>query len=254
MKLLRFFSAVLLLAAGARAHALPKYGPSVAPLSARTNVEYFQKNPAADYWALSPYYIHQETPTACSAANIVMLLNAARVGTPLGSDEELITFKNFLERFADKGYRRAVTSMTAAMAIGSHQLANRNLARILLDAARKLKIKDGNPSVEFIPLDQKDLPAGKKRFIRDLEENERSANDFIFFSFMQDKVTGDPDGDSHVGTVAAFDAEKRLVLVLDTDRKFYEPYWTPVDTLFAAISDPASDGRREAGWIRFKVR
>ena len=66
-----------------------KYGPEAALLS--RSHEYIQKNPAPDYWALSPYYVGQQTDSACSLAVATMIVNAARAAEKLKASEELVT-------------------------------------------------------------------------------------------------------------------------------------------------------------------
>jgi hypothetical protein len=230
---------------------LPKYGPDAVPLSARTNVEYFQKNPAPDYWTLSPYYIPQLTKTGCSAANLSMILNAARVGMKLTADDKLVTFNGLTEKYASDPYSSAIQGKTPPT---DGVFANRNLAKVLKEAAEKLKLPSGKLKVDFHEVDQKKPGREYKSFVSDLKKNEKSANDYMFFSFVQGKVTGDPEGEAHVATVAAYDAKKDLVLVMDPDREWYEPYWTPSKKLFEAISNPASDSEKRVGWIYFTVR
>ena len=228
----------------------PKYGPKAEPLSSMTNLPYFQKNQAADYWKLSAYYLPQETPRGCSAANLAMILNAARVGTMLNSDEELITFKTFTEKLADISYKEAIEGKSVTI---GENFSNKNLTRILNEAAAKLNLGT-KPHAEFFMVNQKDLKKSLASFKEALKENEKSADDFIFFSFIQGKITGDPDGGAHVATVAAYDEKNNLVLVMDPDRQWYEPYWTSADNLFEAIRDPKSDSRKEAGWIHFHTK
>lgn len=241
---------IAFLALSTAVFAAPKYGPDATPLSTNSNKTYFQKKPAADFWALIPYYIPQETGPGCSAANIAMILNAARVGLPLSSDDELITFKNLVDKYAEKKYARAIKGNVPPMGT---LFANTNLAKVLKSAADKLKITNPATSVAFAEVDQKNLKASRERFIEALKQNEKSANDFIFFSFVQGKATGDPEGGAHVATVGAYDEDKNLVLVLDPDRKYYEPYWISADKLFEAISDPKSDSEKKTGWIYFKT-
>lgn len=228
----------------------PKYGPEAVPLSAKTNTVYFKKNDASDYWTLAPYYIPQETGRGCSTANLSMILNAARVGMKLSSDDELVSFKNLLEKYADESYAKAIKGDIGA---GTY-FSNRNLAKVLKSAADKLNIGGGNSKAEFYEINQQGLEKAYKDFVSALKVNEKSSNDFIFFSFVQGKVTGDPEGGAHVATIAAYDVKKDLVLVMDPDRKYYEPYWTPSKALFAAIKDPKSDSEQRAGWIHFIVR
>src|SRR4051812_38979918 len=89
--------------------ALPKYGPNAVPLSKRSNVEYFQKNPAPDFWALVPYYLGQSSGQQCSAANLVMILNAARKDQVLTSADELVTLNSLFEKYTDEQYKKFMT-------------------------------------------------------------------------------------------------------------------------------------------------
>src|SRR5262245_27436964 len=48
---------------------------------------YLRASEARDYWALSPYYVPQETNSGCSLATGAMVVNALRGLPPLASDE-----------------------------------------------------------------------------------------------------------------------------------------------------------------------
>jgi hypothetical protein len=102
-------------------------------------------------------------------------------------------------------------------------------------------------------VDLKDKERSRKEFFAALEANEKSSDDFIFFSFMQGALTGDPEGGAHVATVAGYDSKNKLVLVMDSDREWYEPYWAPRDVLFDSIADPKSDSKHP-GWIQAKIK
>lgn len=229
----------------------PKYGPDATPLSAMSNGDYFRNNRAPDYWTLAPYYVPQVTERGCSAANLSMVLNAARVGMQLTAGDRLVTFQSLLEKYVDENYRKAVLGKTL---FPGTNFSNQNLTRLLNEAARKLNVPNARPRAEFFGIDQADRAEGRRRLREALERNEKSADDYILFSFVQGTVTGDPEGGAHVATVGAYDAKKNLVLVMDPDREWYEPYWTPLDKLFDAVADPKSDSRKEAGWIYFKIR
>jgi hypothetical protein len=234
----------------------PKYGPDAKPLSAQTHSAYFRENPATDFWRLIPYYIPQSTPSGCSAANMTLLLNAARSHGPLTADDKLLTFESFARDYAgDADYTKAILGGKKALLtlMTKKPLANANLAKVLGNAARKLGISS-SPAVQLRVIDQADRVRARADFEKALAENEKSSGDFIFFSYMQGRITGDPEGGAHVATVAAYDAKTKSVLVLDPDREWYEPYWTSVDALFEAIADPASDSRKESGWMVFRAR
>jgi hypothetical protein len=203
-----------------------------------------------------PYYIPQETPTGCSAANITMILNAARskkasLKADWKSDEKLLTFQSFAKDFTgDSKYSRAILGK---FFIPGKQFANSNLARVIENASKKMGLHTQGASVVFHEIDFNNKAEGKKRFLAALLENEKTDQDFLFFSYIQGKVTGDPEGGAHVATVGAYDQKTQSVLIFDSDREWYEPYWTSVDTLFEAIADPASDSEKRVGWIRYQL-
>lgn len=249
---------VLLCKSGDFAHAATKYGAFAEPLSARTHDAYFKKKPAPDFWALIPYYTGQTSGQQCSAASLVMVLNAMRVGKPLTADEPLITIVTFLEKYVDAPYRKFMTlnlstmDILAAIARGEMDrsvIGSKNLARILGFAIEKLELKKPETRVELVLIDRANIEKSRRAFHEALIKNEKSARDFIVLSsFVQGTLTSDPEGPPHVAPIGAYDAEKRSVLILDPDREWYEPYWVSEDKVFEAIVDPRSD-HANPGWI-----
>ena len=65
-----------------------RFGPNAIPIQQTTG--YLRTHRAPDYWAISPFYIPQDTDSACSAASIAILLNALR-GLPARADVDLVT-------------------------------------------------------------------------------------------------------------------------------------------------------------------
>lgn len=228
----------------------PKYGPNAQPLSKKTNLEYFQKNPAPDFWALIPHYRGQPTAKACGATNLTLITNAAREAFGnLSSDDKLLSVEDYVKKYTDKAYEETILGSK----FDRTNVTNKNMARLIAQGFEKLKLSTAATKAEVHDIDLKDLPGSKKKFVEALKENEKSADDFIFFSFIQGKLTGDPEGGAHVATIAGFDAKKNLVLIMDPDREWYEPYWSPVDAVFDSISDPKSDGLHP-GWIHVRLR
>ena len=56
--------------------------------------------------------------------------------------------------------------------------------------------------------------------------------------FNQGAVTGDWDG-PHISPIGAYDAKTDRVLIMDVDRDWYVPYWTPTKVLLNALVKPA---------------
>jgi hypothetical protein len=241
---------VLALVAGS-ATAAPKYGPKAEPLSRRTNVEYFQKNAAPDFWALMPHYVGQPAPRACGATNLTWIVNAALAMKGMTSDQKNFSVESFVKQKTDKPYEAAV--LGTGPKFDRSNVTNRNMARVLAKALADLKIRSGADTTEVVDVDLKDLPASKAKFIQALKDNEKSADDFIVISFIQGTLTGDPEGGAHVATIGGYDEKKQMALIMDPDREWYEPYWSPVDAVFDSVRDPKSDGLAP-GWIHVRVK
>jgi len=73
---------------------------------------------------------------------------------------------------------------------------------------------------------------------RALAANEASERDLILIYFNQGVLTGDWDG-PHISPIGAYDQRARQVLVMDVDREWYVPYWSPDEKLMDALLKPA---------------
>lgn len=249
---MKFQKVLILLLLTVPVQAGPKYGPNAIPLSLKTNQEYFKKNDASDFWALIPYYVPQETGSGCSAAAFTTVLNAARSVKSLTSDDPLVTFRSLAEKHTDDRYKKTIlggfnkeTFDRSNVAIAKHHEA-------LSLAVKNLGLQTPSTKIELNVVDPKNPAKSKKTFHDALVKNEKSADDFMIINFLQGDLTGDPEGPGHVAVIAAYDAKKKLVLVLDPDREWYEPYWAPEDKVFDSVANPRSDPR--PGWIYYRAR
>ena len=76
---------------------------------------------------------------------------------------------------------------------------------------------------------------------------------FLILNYTQGILTGDPEGMvGHIAAIGGYDVKRKLVLILDPDRQWYEPYWSPEDKVFEALADSRSDAA--PGYIYFKIR
>jgi hypothetical protein len=227
----RFLSTTLMLLAGLwvePAIALkdkPKLGPEAVPITQQA--EYLRTAPAPDYWKLSPFYVPQQTSSACSLASLVMALNALR-GLPARSDERLVTQPALLKKVAQAAWTKQVADGGSGVTFdGLVALVRKSLARFQLH----------DYGVEIIrPAD--DRPETLARLRQALADNEASDRDVILVYFNQGVVTGDWDG-PHVSPIGAYDAHTGQVLILDVDREWYVPYWTADTQLLKAMRRPA---------------
>ncbi|MBK9294550.1 MAG: hypothetical protein IPM57_08910 [Oligoflexia bacterium] len=245
MKVLLFF--ISLLAFGA-----PKYGINATPLSKKN--DFIRKSPAPDYWMLSPYYVGQDNDSSCSAATLVTLLNGVRLSSELTQKDELVTQASLREKFSDEKYKFSVCGDSAlALANGVAQLgvSVKRFSEVLKGALDKLKIK--YHEVKVVEIDHKNLKQSQKQLESILNENEKSNRDVVVLNFTQGILTGDEEGMiGHIALVGAYDAKNKMVLILDPDRKWYEPYWSPLNAVFKAVSDSRSDPK--PGYVYLKLK
>ena len=54
----------------------PKLGPEAVPI--QQSVDYLRTHPAPDYWAISPFYVPQQTSSDCSVTSVTIVMNTLR--------------------------------------------------------------------------------------------------------------------------------------------------------------------------------
>lgn len=241
MRLSSCISFVVLTAFGASQATLaadtkPKYGPQATRLT--RSHEYFKKADAADFWALMPYYVHQQTGSACSVASVAMVMNALRAPQDLGSEEQLITQDSLLAKAGKADWKKAVSK------VGSGRTLDQ-----LGDAIRASLKAYGfkNHKVTVVHTDDAS-PATLEALRKALSENEKSARDFIVANFIQGALTGDADV-GHIAPIGAYDAAAKKVLILDPDREWYEPYWASDEALLAGMATRDKGAAKSRGYV-----
>jgi Phytochelatin synthase len=220
---------VLLLAlAAAPAAALqgkPKLGPDAVPITART--DHLRTAPAPDYWKLSAFYVPQFTTSACSVASVAMAVNFAR-GLPAEAEAPIVTQTALLDEVGDAAW-------TAKGAEGGAGVTFAEFASVAEESLRGYGVEDY--AIEVIrPRD--DSAASLAELRRALAANEASGHDLILVYFNQGVLTGDWDG-PHISPIGAYDEVARQVLIMDVDREWYVPYWSPDEKLLDALLKPA---------------
>ena len=218
----------------------PKYGPEATTLT--RSHEYFRRADAPDFWALIPYYTAQQTGSACSLASVTMVMNGARSMKKLTVDDELVTQDSLLKKTGSTLWQRA-TAAKLGFGVTLDQLGE------LVGQSFKAYGFNG-AKVEVVHAENaQDI---KTRLHQALVENEKSSNDFIIINFNQKIYTGDAEV-GHIAPIAAYDAVKKKVLVLDPDRQWYEPYWVSEETLLAgmATKDTMAGKNRGFVWVKF---
>ena len=218
----------------------PKLGAHMAAIT--TDNAYLRSAEAPDYWALSPFYLAQQTNAACSLASMAVAMNMLR-GLPANAADALITQDSLLEAVADPGWSEQAAQDGDGVTFED----------LIKQAKSSMAALDIRGSVEARQ-PARDQTATLDAFRAVLAQNETSAADVVLVYFNQGVVTGDWDG-PHVSPLGAYDAATDRVLVMDVDREWYVPYWTKTEVLYNAMLKPTSaeHGVLEGevgGWVR----
>lgn len=223
----------------------PKYGPAAVPLS--SDRAYFQQtdHPAPDFWALVPFYVPQRNEYECSVASVAAVINGlTRANRQLAGDVRNVTAASLLETVKTVQWAERMQKGGVDGQVG---LTLEQLAEVLREALRQQGIID--PLIETVRVTADD-PDTRKRWRTALATNEVSAEDMLLIHFTQDTLTGSEGGPyAHISPIAAYDAATDRALVLDVDREYYEPYWSPAEMIVKAMS-AYTPQYGHGGWIR----
>jgi Phytochelatin synthase len=203
----------------------PKLGPDAVPITAR--IDYLRAAPAPDYWKLSGFYVPQFTSSACSVASVAMAVNFAR-GLPVEAEEPIVTQTALLEAVGDQTWAEQGAE-------GGEGVTFAEFIAVLEESLQSYGIEDY--AIEVIrPADASAASLAEVR--RALAANEASADDLILMYFNQGVLTGDWDG-PHISPIGAYDQNAQQALIMDVDREWYIPYWSPDEKLLEAMLRPA---------------
>jgi hypothetical protein len=182
--------------------------------------------------------------SACSVASMSMVVNGARVGKKLSADDELVTQQAIAEKVLNKAWHKGTLKKAAGYSTTLDELG---------EIAREAFDKYGIPpkSVEVVHADAIDEKT-KAKLHEALTENEKSDRDFILINFDQKIYTGDAQV-GHIAPIGAYDGKNHKILILDPDRKWYEPYWVSEETLLMGMATRDNANHRNRGyvWIKF---
>ncbi len=213
----------------------PKYGSDATPLSVSN--EYFRTKESASslFWKMIPYYSPQQTGSSCSLATVTLIVNAARAGKKLSAEDPLASETKVTEKVKDDVWNKAVGK-------GGHGVALDDLGGLLEKSLNAYEIK---------PIKLETVHATKEnkaRIHQILVEMEKNPKGMILANFLQGEYTGDaPAG--HISPVGAYDSKNKRVLILDTDREWYEPYWISEEVFFKGMATLDAGKPRGLVWV-----
>ncbi len=212
----------------------PKYGKLAKPLS--EDSAYFKTASKTDFWKIIPYYVPQHNDKACGVASSIMVLNALFAPSRNTADGKNVDVEEISKM--DPKFKKNVGPNGKGFQLDE---LGETLTKALENA------EAGPYTVTVDRFDGKDSRAELKRLEKLLAANEKNPNDFILINFLQSVLTGDPQGSvGHIAPIGAYDAKKKRALIMDPDRKYYQPYWVPVAKVFDAINttDPSKSKKR----------
>ncbi|WP_119462672.1 phytochelatin synthase family protein [Rhodospirillaceae bacterium SYSU D60014] len=205
-----------------------------------TDSDYLRRALAPSYWALVPYYVGQFNDCSCSLATATMLVNALRGSIGLAPVERLVTQQALLAAVNSALWTAGVG------ADGGEGVTQRQMGP-LLERSFAVYGVDG-VAIETVPV-LRPNEAAVAEFRAALRRIETSAADLLVVNFHVAPVVGHGDY-GHFSPIGAYDEGRDRVLVLDVDRAWFEPYWTPVDRLVAGMATMSHiDGERR-GYLR----
>jgi hypothetical protein len=231
------------------AFAKPKYGPETAPRAVPLSQDsaYFRAAAAPDFWALMPYSVPQFNGAACSVASVSAVLNAARVGVKLTSDDKLVLQEELLKKVRVGDWEKRIRGGTLSAPRG----VTLEILRDVTEGALKA-YGIAYERVELLRFEGEEK-AELKRLEALLEENERGASDFVIANFLQSAATDDSDT-GHISPLGAYDPKRKRTLILETDREWYEPYWISSESLLKGLRTLDPESKKQRGLIHVVLK
>ena len=223
-------AAICLISAGALAQSAgtPKLGPDAVPIF--DNLDYLRSTPATDYWLLVNFHAKQPTPNGSSVAAAAMTVNAL-LGAPRFAEDQVLDETGLMAQVANQKWSSDIGLSGKGATFGEFGTYLReSLNAVGLEAASV---------AATAPADAE--PASLDAFRAALSANEASGKNIMLAYFDRAVVTGDRGG-AHISPIGAYDEAKDLVLIMDVDRDWYVPYWTPATTLLVALVQPSASG------------
>ncbi|MBL7714703.1 MAG: hypothetical protein JNL01_04490 [Bdellovibrionales bacterium] len=200
----------------------------------------------APFWEMIPFHSMQKTGASCSSASATIVLNALRGSADLTKDDELFTEESLLKCTRNKDWNIRVGIDTKSVLSGVRGTPLDLFAKYLLQSlnhclpkkkwtvtANRPKAVQGTEGMDQFREALAAFQTGKVKIIANFDQGK----------IFQDQAVG------HLSPVGAYDAKTDRVLILDTDRKWYEPYWVPVSVLWEAMQTEDSEKKQLRGYV-----
>ncbi|XP_020907112.1 glutathione gamma-glutamylcysteinyltransferase 2 [Exaiptasia diaphana] len=189
---------------------------------------------AVPYFHISSCFKHQSHPAYCGISTLVVVLNA------LGIDPKK-TWKNPWRWFTEDVIERSMDpfELDSAKKCGITVNDFQRLAEDNGASCSLIRAEDSEQGYEGFLEDLYKVCCGGKRSLHlddapeNVDNSSHELNEVMAISFHRESLN--QHGDGHFSPVAAYDLTTNSVLVLDTARFKYPPYWAPVDELYRSM-------------------
>jgi hypothetical protein len=213
-----------------------RYLPPVVTLT--QSHDYLKTHAAPTYWKMSPFYIGQHTDSSCSLATATIVVNTAQSGSLIYANHPVATENDILLRTKDKAW--ADWTKEGGMGVSLNQLKD-----LLPKALKAYGLKNYKIEVVLVNNNSKEMQA---KIHQALMQNEKTGRSFLIANFDHSIFTNS-ESVGHFSPVAAYDAEKKRVLIMDTFRQEYEPYWISEDLFLKGMMTKDKDADAYRGYL-----
>lgn len=186
----------------------------------------------------------QHTENSCSVACMAMLVNAIRALDEPQSVSKPVSQVELLHRVGCPVWKSAVAPGGDGVTLDDlADLAGRSLTAFGIARSK----------VDVVHVDRV-TAAVRNRVRQTLKEIDHAAPLFVVANFLQAVYTGDEHSTSgHFALVAGYDAALPSVLMLDPDRRDYQPYWVSEQSFLDGMATLDEAAGRSRGYLAIRV-
>ncbi|KAJ7373946.1 hypothetical protein OS493_009273 [Desmophyllum pertusum] len=198
---------------------------------------------AVPYLSLSSCFNTQAEPAYCGVSTLAIILNALRI------DPQRI-WRNYLA-MVYRGTSRLLSPLEDVKEFGITLEEFVCLADCNGAVASLVRPSDTKEQFDkFVQTVERVCTGGRQGKEENLDEE--NPDEFMAISFSR-KALGQT-GDGHFSPIAAFDRETSSVLMFDTARFKYPPYWVPIELLFKSMLPLDSATGKSRGYVVLKAK
>ena len=212
---------------------VPKFKPSLISLNSKEGQIIFKKSTYKNsFWQLIPYFITQKNLSFCGPASIAMTLNALNLAPPTLTKKSLSNYKMFDQ---ENIFNKKVSKIINKNKIKKNGMTLNEMFKVLNTFNVKNKVYYGSDINE-------------KQFIEIITQAIQK-NRIVIVNYCR-KFIRNTQSCGHFSPIGAYNAHKKMFLILDVSRYKYQPTWIPQKKLYTAISKGVdSESKKSRGFI-----